>query len=247
MSSIPSLEAIRDWCNEKFTLKKASSNALGGIKVGSGLSIAQDGTLSASSSGASNLNELNDVVLTGIATGDILTYNSTRSKWYPKPEKRFEILYYSGGLNTYAVTGSNVPFDLNFPDISEIRDFDELAIMMGFTDDTYSEENYLEVRFNVRLYESYATNWKASTYKGINLTFNDDAANDERTIIFGLTNRNLPDHPYMQYCFRYSYSSSLTERLPGIRKIYLDPSYPATITKRQGLWPVHGCIDCIFQ
>ena len=47
MSSIPSLEAIRDWCNEKFTLKKASSSTLGGIKVGSGLSIAQDGTLSA--------------------------------------------------------------------------------------------------------------------------------------------------------------------------------------------------------
>lgn len=198
----------------------ASSSTLGGIKVGSGLSIAQDGTLSASSSGASNLNDLNDVVTTGLSTGDILIYNSTTSKWYSKPEKRFEILYDSGELNTYANTGSAVPFDLNWPDILEIHDFDELAIMMGFTDETYSAENYLEARFNVRLYESYATNWKASPYKGINLTFNDDAANDERTIVFGLTNRNLPEHPYMQYCFRYSYSNSLTERLPGIRKIY---------------------------
>lgn len=44
---IPSLEAIRDWCNDKFTLKKASSSELGGIKVGTNLSIEQDGTLSA--------------------------------------------------------------------------------------------------------------------------------------------------------------------------------------------------------
>ena len=211
---IPSLEAIRDWCNEKFTLKNASSSELGGIKVGSGLSIDSNGVLSS----ALELNDLNDVVSTGLSTGDILTYNSTRSKWYPKPEKRFETLYDSGGLNTYAMAGSNVPFDLNWPDIHEINEFDELAIMMGFTDETYSAENYLEARFNVRLYEAYATNWKASAYKGINLTFNDDAANDERTIVFGLTYLNLSENP--KYCFRYSYSSSLTERLPAIRKIY---------------------------
>ena len=211
---IPSLEAIRDWCNDKFTLKKASSSELGGVKVGSGLSIDSNGVLSS----ALGLNDLDDIVTTSLSTGNILIYNSTNSKWYPKPEKRFETLYDSGELNSYAMTGRNVPFDLNWPDIHEINEFDELAIMMGFTDETYSAENYLEVRFNVRLYESYATNWKASAYKGINLTFNDDGANDERTIVFGLTYLNLPENP--QYCFRYSYSNNLTQRLPGIRKIY---------------------------
>lgn len=46
--SIPNLNAIKDWCLEKFTLNPASASSLGGIKVGSGLSVTQDGTLSAS-------------------------------------------------------------------------------------------------------------------------------------------------------------------------------------------------------
>ena len=74
MSSIPSLEAIRDWCNEKFTLKKASSNTLGGIKVGTGLSIDSiTGVLSATGGGSYTLPPATQNSLGGIKVGSGLS------------------------------------------------------------------------------------------------------------------------------------------------------------------------------
>lgn len=59
--SIPNLAAIRDWCLEKFSLNPATANDLGGIKVGSGLSVTQDGTLSTSGISRQVLYESGDV------------------------------------------------------------------------------------------------------------------------------------------------------------------------------------------
>ena len=65
-----------------YVLPQATQNTLGGIKVGSGLSIEQDGTLSATGGGgASNLNDLDDVTVSNPSSGQTLKYNSTTSKF----------------------------------------------------------------------------------------------------------------------------------------------------------------------
>ena len=237
-----------------YVLPTATDSRLGGIKVGSGLTVQNDGTLSASGGGAQSLDDLDDVDIAGhnlydgmtlryddtgedfkpayinisdlgdvdssnLATGDILEYDNTYRTWYPRQHKAIDLIYSSGGLNTYAQAENYIPFTANWPNLKEIDYYDELAIMIGFTDVTYTNENFLEARFNVRLYEQFAPNWKASSFKDIPLLFNDDPANDGRMIKFGLTMFNNIHGQIFEYDFRYQHNYT-TSRIPGIRKIY---------------------------
>lgn len=65
----------------KAGLPIAGTNQLGGVKIGSGITVAADGTISASGGGgtgggASSLNDLNDVTITGSPTeGQVLVYS----------------------------------------------------------------------------------------------------------------------------------------------------------------------------
>ena len=65
----------------KAGLPIAGTNQLGGVKIGSGITVAADGTISASGGGgdgggASSLNDLNDVTITGNLTeGQVLVYS----------------------------------------------------------------------------------------------------------------------------------------------------------------------------
>ena len=67
-----------DGVTSSYVLPTASSTVLGGVKVGSGLSI-NSGVLS--TSGAIALNSLSDVSTSGVQTGQVLKYNG--SSWAP--------------------------------------------------------------------------------------------------------------------------------------------------------------------
>ena len=65
------------------SLPIASANSLGGIKVGTNLSIDANGVLSATggSGGATSLAGLDDVSISSQSDGQVLAYNSSSSKW----------------------------------------------------------------------------------------------------------------------------------------------------------------------
>jgi hypothetical protein len=64
----------------QYTLPTASTEVLGGVKVdGTSITIDNEGVIS--SSGSSDLFELNDVVITSPSNNDILKYNATTEKW----------------------------------------------------------------------------------------------------------------------------------------------------------------------
>ena len=64
----------------QYTLPTASTEVLGGVKVdGTSITIDNEGVIS--SSGSSDLSELNDVVITSLLNNDVLKYNATTEKW----------------------------------------------------------------------------------------------------------------------------------------------------------------------
>ena len=74
--------------SNSFTLPAASASTLGGIKVGTNLSIDADGVLSASGSGggggSSTLADLTDTTITSIGDGEIISYDNASSKYVNK-------------------------------------------------------------------------------------------------------------------------------------------------------------------
>ena len=64
--------------SQAYTLPTAASNVLGGVKVGTNLSIA-DGVLSATDTKA--LSSMTDVAISSATDGQVLTYDGTASKW----------------------------------------------------------------------------------------------------------------------------------------------------------------------
>ena len=73
-----------DGVTSSYTLPTASSTVLGGIKVGSGLSI-NSGVLS--TSGALALNNLSDVSTSGVQNNYVLKYNG--SSWAPAADSTY--------------------------------------------------------------------------------------------------------------------------------------------------------------
>ena len=66
-----------------YTLPTASATVLGGVKIGSGLTIT-NGVISATGGGgsATNLDGLTDVTLSAPTNGQVLKYNSATQQWY---------------------------------------------------------------------------------------------------------------------------------------------------------------------
>lgn len=67
--------------SQAYTLPTAASNVLGGVKVGTNLSIDASGVLSATDTNTDTLHDLTDVNISLPANGNILRYNSTSQKW----------------------------------------------------------------------------------------------------------------------------------------------------------------------
>ena len=75
------LDGIEAQAN-KYILPVATANALGGVKIdGSTIIIDQNGVISSTTSGVSDLEDLTDVNLTDLADGQILKYDAVSSKW----------------------------------------------------------------------------------------------------------------------------------------------------------------------
>lgn len=67
-----------------YTLSPATSSTLGGVKIGSGVNVAADGTISVSGGGgggATVLNDLTDVDISSPAADQVLKYDNVNSKW----------------------------------------------------------------------------------------------------------------------------------------------------------------------
>ena len=79
------LDGISSSANN-YSLSTASSTVLGGIKVGTNLSIDGNGVLSASGGGTTinTINDISDVDITGVQEGDVLKWNNTLSKFESK-------------------------------------------------------------------------------------------------------------------------------------------------------------------
>ena len=90
-----------------YTLSPATSSTLGGVKIGSGVNVAADGTISVSGGGggSSTLSGLTDVSLgSTIAAGQSLVYDDINSKWinsYPD----YSTIANTPSLATVATTG----------------------------------------------------------------------------------------------------------------------------------------------
>lgn len=67
--------------SQSYTLPTAASNVLGGVKVGTNLSIDSSGVLSATDTNTDALHDLTDVNISLPANGQVLTYDSGSGKW----------------------------------------------------------------------------------------------------------------------------------------------------------------------
>jgi hypothetical protein len=67
--------------SQAYTLPTAASNVLGGVKVGTNLSIDASGVLSATDTNTDELKDLTDVNLTTPTDGQALLYDNASSKW----------------------------------------------------------------------------------------------------------------------------------------------------------------------
>lgn len=62
-----------------YTLPPADASTLGGVKIGQGISVTADGTISTSGGGVSSLDDLTDVTISSATSGQVLKYNG--SQW----------------------------------------------------------------------------------------------------------------------------------------------------------------------
>jgi hypothetical protein len=96
-----------------YNLPTASDALKGGIKVGRGLEIAIDGTLSTNAGTAIyKISEIPDVDGTNLSGGDVFVYNSTRQKWVPSNTLN-DFLVIPAGNTAGRGTGKNGAIRLN--------------------------------------------------------------------------------------------------------------------------------------
>ena len=81
-SVVESAGGIPDYvASQAYTLPTAASNVLGGVKVGTNLSIDANGVLSATDTNTDALHDLTDVNISLPANGQVLTYDDVSEKW----------------------------------------------------------------------------------------------------------------------------------------------------------------------
>jgi len=117
-----------------YTLPTASNSVLGGIKIGTGLSIDGAGVVSAAGGGATNLDGLSDVAISSIASGQILVYTGSNFVNYSSrlfhqfaypaitsldvtnsgfTAYLFTNQYAGNNPTIYAISGTTIAFNLN--------------------------------------------------------------------------------------------------------------------------------------
>lgn len=74
------LNGIEDRAN-KYILPVATGTTLGGVKVDNSTIVIENGVISATTSGITELEKLSDVNLKDLADGQILKYDKTSEKW----------------------------------------------------------------------------------------------------------------------------------------------------------------------
>lgn len=108
---VESAGGIPDYvASQAYTLPIAASNVLGGVKVGTNLSIDANGVLSATDTNTDTLHDLTDVAISLPSDGQVLTYNNSTNKWInqsiPTPTVDAEDVSY--GNTSSGLTATNV-------------------------------------------------------------------------------------------------------------------------------------------
>lgn len=120
--------------SQAYTLPTAASNVLGGVKVGTNLSIDASGVLSATDTNTDSLHDLTDVNISLPSNGQVLTYDNSSSKWVNS-----DIASGSGGsiitVTTTATSlyGQTVTLSDGITTLSETFDNSGKAVFEGVT------------------------------------------------------------------------------------------------------------------
>lgn len=148
-----------------YNLPTASDVLKGGIKVGRGLEIAIDGTLSTNAGTAIyKITEIPDVVSTSLTNGDLLVYNSTTQKWVTSNnlnELNVDNLNLNGNTLSSTNVNGNITLDPSGSGYVEVSGTNFLVIPSGNTVDRGTGTNGA-VRLNTQnsQFEGFANgNW----------------------------------------------------------------------------------------
>ena len=134
--SVVSPADLVDYLTNTYQLPTASATVLGGVKVGDGLSITDDGTLSATGGGSTNLNNITDTD-SGVAITDAdsgLTYPQTINIATRTEDERYS---YIECKSSGSGLGSGLKFDL-----------DNLTLMGGSLNNTASNSGGIKLSFD---------------------------------------------------------------------------------------------------
>ena len=134
--SVVSPADLVDYLTNTYQLPTASATVLGGVKVGDGLSITDDGTLSATGGGSTNLNNITDTD-SGVAITDAdsgLTYPQTINIATRTEDERYSYIECKS-------SGSGLSSGLKF-------DLDNLTLMGGSLNNTASNSGGIKLSFD---------------------------------------------------------------------------------------------------
>ena len=153
-----------------YTLPTAASNVLGGVKVGTNLSIDANGVLSATDTNTDTLHDLTDVAISLPSDGQVLTYNNSTSKWtnqsIPTPTVDADDVSYdntSSGLTATNVqdaideVNTKVGTKASTTDVNNKHKVTNLSVTTsGWTTDTTSQSGSTLYKKQVSLSHVYA-------------------------------------------------------------------------------------------
>jgi hypothetical protein len=155
---------------QAYILPTAAANVLGGVKVGTNLSIDANGVLSATDTNTDTLHDLTDVAISLPSDGQVLTYNNSTSKWInqsiPTPTVDAEDVPYdntSSGLTATNVqdaideVNTKVGTKASTTDVNNKHKVTTLSISTsGWTTDTTSQSGTTLYKKQVSLNHVYA-------------------------------------------------------------------------------------------
>lgn len=156
--------------SQAYTLPTAASNVLGGVKVGTNLSIDASGVLSATDTNTDTLHDLTDVAISLPSNGQVLTYNNSTSKWtnqsIPTPTVDADDVSYdntSSGLTATNVqdaideVNTKVGTKASTTDVNNKHKVTNLSVTTsGWTTDTTSQSGTTLYKKQVSLNHVYA-------------------------------------------------------------------------------------------
>lgn len=130
---------------QAYTLPTAASNVLGGVKVGTNLSIDANGVLSATDTNTDTLHDLTDVAISLPSDGQVLTYNNETGKWInqsiPTPTVDAEDVSYDNTSSGLVANDVQAAIDETVEDVANKHKITQKAvdITSGWTQDSTSQ------------------------------------------------------------------------------------------------------------